>query len=237
MAPPASSETDRYYVDNSNASELKLTCDEAVERILTRETIVEADSDSKPTSTSSPSPSIFPPFKASHFHTDLRLVLGFTASAVMIGVCVWSYFVEKDWEKNKKPCGIAVVIYVVLSAIQTLDSYMQGSKIFEGKRKTVSKRIETERLSISSPSLPKAVIKPPAGGTLAKGEKPTLIPPAYTLKIDYTRKSNNGKSLLGKKKTSITLGHMGEWFTEEGEFIESIFEQRLISNLEKAFGQ
>lgn len=30
---------------------------------------------------------------------------------------------------------------------------------------------------------------------------------------------------------------VGEWFTEEGEFVEDIFEQRLLSGLQKAFGQ
>lgn len=63
-------------------------------------------------------------------------------------------------------------------------------------------------------------------------------PPVYALTIDYTRKSNGGKSLLrettGKK---VDLGHMGEWFTEEGEFCEDVFEQRLITSLDKAFGQ
>lgn len=52
----------------------------------------------------------FPPFKASHFHTDLRLTLGFLASAVMIGTSAWAYLVEKEWEKNKMPCTIAVAV-------------------------------------------------------------------------------------------------------------------------------
>lgn len=30
---------------------------------------------------------------------------------------------------------------------------------------------------------------------------------------------------------------MGEWFTEEGEFVQSIFEKKLISGLEEAFEQ
>lgn len=29
----------------------------------------------------------------------------------------------------------------------------------------------------------------------------------------------------------------GEWFTEEGEFVEKIFEERLVVGLEKVFGQ
>lgn len=98
----------------------------------------------------------------------------------------------------------------------------------------LAKRIETERLTIASPALPKPVTSP----TPSADGKRWTTPPVYALTIDYTRKSNGGKSLLrearGKK---VELGHMGEWFTEEGEFCEEVFEQRLIAGLEKAFGQ
>lgn len=128
-----------------------------------------ASSPSSPTSPSSSTLSLprhpldtsqpFPPFKASHFHTDLRLVLGFVASAVMIGTSAWAYLIEKDWEKNKYPCGIAVVMYVariltiisdadltgrsylILSGISSFDSYRQGHTIFIGKRKMLAKRV------------------------------------------------------------------------------------------------
>ncbi|EST07381.1 Signal peptidase complex subunit 2 [Kalmanozyma brasiliensis GHG001] len=215
---------DRIVVDNSNLSELKATCDEAVERILSRRT--EADA-------SKTKSQAFVPFKVSHLHTDLRLILGFTASAIMIGTSLWAYFVEKEWKRNKQACGIAVVVYIILSGIQLADSYLQGNNIFIGTRKTVSNRIESEHLTIASPSLPKAVKK----GSKTSDGKPILTPPAYTLKFDYTRKSNKGKSLLARKSGSLPLGHLGEWFTEEGEFVEHVFEQRLISGLEKAFGQ
>ncbi|KAJ1024116.1 hypothetical protein NDA16_002955 [Ustilago loliicola] len=214
---------DRIVVDNSNLSELKATCDEAVERILSRH----------PEDGSAAKAQGFAPFKVSHFHADLRLVLGFTASAIMIGTSIWAYFVEKEWSRNKQPCAIAVVIYVILSAIQMGDSYLQGNTIFTGTRKMLSNRIETEQLIISSPSLPKATKK----NTKAPNGKSILTPPAYTLHFDYTRKTNKGKSLLSKKSDSLPLGHLGEWFTEEGEFVEDIFEQRLLSGLQKAFGQ
>lgn len=133
--PAASSSKDRIYVDNTNISELKATCDDAVERILTRTSMASslapapkdspyASGASSPTSPTSPASSTlslprvpadgttepFPPFKASHFHTDLRLALGFTASAVMIGTSIWAYLVEKDWNKNKMPSAIAVIM-------------------------------------------------------------------------------------------------------------------------------
>ncbi|TKY87556.1 hypothetical protein EX895_003570 [Sporisorium graminicola] len=215
---------DRIVVDNSNLTELKATCDEAVERILSRRSEAEG---------SAAKAQAFAPFKVSHIHADLRLVLGFTASAIMIGTSIWAYFVEKEWKRNKQACAIAVVVYTILSGIQLLDSYLQGNTIFTGSRRTLSNRIEAEHLTISSPPLPKAAKK---DITAANG-KPILTPPAYTLQFVYTRKSNKGKSLLARKSESLPLGHLGEWFTEEGEFVESIFEQRLLSGLQKAFGQ
>ncbi|PWN34129.1 uncharacterized protein FA14DRAFT_173843 [Meira miltonrushii] len=250
---------ERIYVDNSSLLELKTACDEAVERILTRTSMSSslapapglspsgsgASSPTSPTSPSSSTASLlrvpadastepFPPFKASHFHTDFRLAIGFIGSAIMIGTSVWSYFIEKEWQKNKHACGIAVVIYAVLMIIAGIDSYYTASTIFVGKRKMLAKRIETERLTIASPALPKPITAKTAS---ADGKKWTT-PPVYTLTIDYTRKSNGGKSLLREAKNKkVELGHLGEWFTEEGEFCEDIFEQRLISGLEKAFGQ
>ncbi|KAN0064970.1 hypothetical protein ACQY0O_002028 [Thecaphora frezii] len=224
---------DRIYVNNYDLSELKLTCDEAVERILTRSRAggdaVSGDAAKKDADDADN----FSPFTASHFHGDLRLLLGFVASVIMIGTTLWAYFIEKEWEKNKFACGVAVATYTVLSAIQAIDSYWQGNTIFVGKRKMLSKRIETESLKIVSPALPRATKKPNA----TKDGKPVLEPPVYSVQIDYTRKSNGGKSLLGSKKDTLALGHMGEWFTEDGEFVEEIFEERLLSGLQKAFGQ
>ena len=124
----------------------------------------------------------------------------------MIGTSAWSYFVEKEWSKNKHTCAIAVVVYVVLSAIQLADGYLQGNTIFTGMRKMLSNRIETEHLRIASPPLPKATRK----GAKGKKGKPLLTPPAYTLQFEYTRKSNKGKSLLGSKNDTLPLGHLGK---------------------------
>ncbi|EPQ30556.1 uncharacterized protein PFL1_02081 [Pseudozyma flocculosa PF-1] len=235
-AADQASKPERIYVNNADLGELKLTCDEAVERILTRD----HSSSSTTTTTSSgasndgsAAPADFPAFKASHFHTDLRLALGYTAAVVMIGTTLWAYFIEKEWENNKRACGFAVAVYAVLSAVQAVDSYLQGNTIFVGKRRMLSKRIETENLKIVSPALGRSQ----ETEYLSREGKPVLAPPNYSLKIDYTRKSNGGKSLLGSKKDTFVLGHLGEWFTEDGEFIESIFEERLISGLQKAFGQ
>ncbi|PWN24266.1 hypothetical protein BCV69DRAFT_280156 [Microstroma glucosiphilum] len=247
LAGPLPAREDRIYVDNSSLQELKATCDEAVERILTRPSGHLAPAPSASSAVHSPlsssadlsasvssanghaDASDFPPFKASHLHTDLRLALGFSASFIVIGACLWAYFVEKDWQKNKGWTGVAVASYVVLSALQALDAYLQGDRIFTGKRKMLSKRIETEVLTIASPSLPKPTVE-----KTSEGQK-WIVPPRYSLQVEYTRRSNGGKSLLRRVKQSVDMGHFGEWFTEEGEFVEAIFEQKLISGLERSW--
>lgn len=98
----------------------------------------------------------------------------------------------------------------------------------------LSSRIETEVLIISSPSLPKptisATISASDGSSSSK-----IVPPVYTLGIEYSRRSNAGKSLLGRVQEKITLGHLGEWFTEEGEFVEAIFEEKLLNGLSRCW--
>lgn len=94
-------------------------------------------------------------------------------------------------------------------------------------------QIETEKLLLSSPPLPKPVTSTTPS---PKDGKKHTTPPIYSLEIDYSRKSNGGKSSIHEYKGKVELGHLGEWFTEEGEFIESIFEERLMKSLEKAMG-
>ncbi|CAO1625482.1 unnamed protein product [Sympodiomycopsis kandeliae] len=234
---------DRIYADVSNLADLKATCDDAVERILTKtlNPIAPAPSSSPSSShldvsqatnitpdqqSQSDGDSTFPPFKASHFHTDLRLVLGYVSSTVVIGVSLWSYFIEKQWNKNKYFTALAVGSYIVVSGIQALDSYIQGDKIFTGKRKTLSSRIETEYLSISSPQLAKAVID----------DKKELIPPNYKLIINYTRSSNGGKSTIKRiENETIDLGTFSQWFTQSGEFIEEFFQKKLADALQSSW--
>lgn len=124
----------------------------------------------------------------------------------MIGTSIWAYFVQTEWRRNKQACAIAVVAYTVLSAIQMIDAYLQGNTVFTGTRKVLSKRIETEHLSIASPPLPKATKK----DVKAADGKPLLTPPAYTLQFGYKRSSNKGKSLLKSKSGSLPLGHLGK---------------------------
>lgn len=42
--------------------------------------------------------------------------------------------------------------------------------------------------------------------------------------------------MLRRVEDRVTLGHLGEWFTGEGEFVEAVFEERLVGMLQKAWG-
>ncbi|KAL9938428.1 hypothetical protein V8E36_003051 [Tilletia maclaganii] len=212
---------DRILVDNSNLAELKLTADEAVERILSRA------SKAAPTQGATASP----PWKVSHFHTDLRLVLGYTASLLMIAVGVWSYFIEKEWSVNKGPTAVAVAVYLVLSAIQTADAYVQGNRIFYGSRKSANSS-QVEKLILTSPQLPrhKTIKRTPST------PQPATIPPEYTLEAEYFAPTSASQQQQ-PKKGKVALGHFGEWITQEGEFLESVFEERLRAGLAKLLGE
>ncbi|KAK0557365.1 hypothetical protein OC846_000584 [Tilletia horrida] len=235
MAPPAAAD-DRLLIDNSNLTELKLTADEAVERTLTRtfqsknssSSSKESNNSSSSNGAASLSPSAAQAWKASHFHTDLRLVLGYTASILMIAVGVWSYFIEKEWSVNKGPTAIAVAIYLVLASIQTGDAYMQGNRIFYGSRKNVTSG-KTERLVLSSSPLARHKLVPKSGSASIKGNS---VPPEYVLDAEY---SVSGKGQ--PKKGKVSLGTFADFVTEEGEFVESIFEERLRSGLAKLVGE
>jgi len=72
--------------------------------------------------------------------------------------------------------------------------------------------------------------------------RPILQPPTYELLVQYTRTSQ-GRT-LAKREGRIPIGHFGaflpltkgEWFTEEGEFKESAFRERLVGGLQKLLG-
>ncbi|KDN41856.1 hypothetical protein K437DRAFT_258079 [Tilletiaria anomala UBC 951] len=238
---------DTIIVDTSNLSELKATCDDAVERILTRAPEVVG---------AGPSRSGFsPPFTASHVHTDVRLALGFTGSIIMIACAAWSYLVEPEWSVNKGPTLYCVALFAILSGLQMLSSHLQGDTIVLCKRRTTTNGIvQTETLRVrSAPTLPKpklynagsaeartARLLPGTSITsdsaTAKTARPVCIPPVYALSFSYTQTSNGGKTLVKQSDSgneSIPLGHFGEWFTQNGDFREEIFEERLRGALAK----
>ncbi|RDB28031.1 putative signal peptidase complex subunit 2 [Hypsizygus marmoreus] len=176
---------DVVKVNNANPTELKHACDDALKRYLSRPEL----------------------FKQIHLHTDIRLGLGWLSVFVAAGTALYGYKVE--FERSKPVVWVGLVLYIILTALQTLYAYfIEGDIVFVGKRKTFHKRIITERITLSSTTVPAL--------------KPT--PPAYRLQLNYVCSTSGGKSLLAKGKTHGSKEY-NAFFDEKGTMDQERFEQ------------
>lgn len=172
-------------VNNASLTELKNACDDALKRFLSRPDL----------------------FKQQYLHTDVRLALGWSGVGVALFTGLYGWRVE--FEKSKPVVWAGLIVYFLLTALQTLYAYfIEGDIVFVGKRKTFSKRIITERLTLSSQTEP--------------GRKHT--PPAYTLSATYVQSSSGGKSLLARGKASDSKGY-NAFFDENGVMHQVALEQ------------
>lgn len=177
-------ERDEVKVNNASVSELKNACDDALKRFLSRPDL----------------------FKQQYLHTDVRLALGWAGVAVASFTGLYGYKV--DFEKAKPVVWTGLIVYFLLTAMQTLYSYLiEGNIIFVGKRKTFSKRIMTERLTITSQTNP--------------AQKTT--PPAYAISATYVQSTASGKSLLARGK-AVESRSYNHFFDEAGVMDQPAFE-------------
>ncbi|KIY67881.1 hypothetical protein CYLTODRAFT_352399 [Cylindrobasidium torrendii FP15055 ss-10] len=178
-------EREQVKVNTASLSELKNACDDAIKRYLSRPEL----------------------FKQNYIHTDVRLGLGWSSVIVAGFTALYGYKVE--FEQSKPVIWIGLILYCALSTIQWLYAFfIEKETIFQGKRKTFSRRIVTERISIGSRTVP---VK-------------SSIPPAYELQISYVRSSSNGKSLLAKGKTRGSREY-NSFFDEQGTMDQQRLEQ------------
>ncbi|KAF8645532.1 hypothetical protein AX16_007757 [Volvariella volvacea WC 439] len=185
IVPPEERET--VKINNANVTELKNACDDALKRYLSRPEL----------------------FKQIHWHTDIRLALGWLSVFVAAGTALYGYKVE--FEESKPVVWAGLILYIILTTLQTLYAYfIEGETIFVGKRKTFSKRIITERITISSSTLP----------AQSQGNKP----PSYQLALNYVRSTSGGKSLLGKGRKKSAEGY-SRFFDEKGVMDQEAFEK------------
>jgi len=172
-------------VNNANLTELKNACDDALKRYLSHPDL----------------------FKQIYLHTDIRLALGWLSVFVAAGTAFYGY--KFEFEDSKPVVWVGLILYVILTALQTLYSYLiEGNIVFVGKRKTFSKRIITDRITVSSTT------------ELPSPNKP----PAYQLSLNYVRSTSSGKSLLGKGKTRGSKGY-NAFFDEQGTLDQERFER------------
>ncbi|KAJ3726649.1 microsomal signal peptidase 25 kDa subunit-domain-containing protein [Lentinula raphanica] len=181
-------------VNNVNVTELKNACDDAVKRYLSRPEL----------------------FNQIHLHTDVRLGLGWASVFVAAGTAFYGYKVE--FEKSKPVVWIGLIIYIFLTLVQSLYAYLiEGNIVYVGKRKTFSRRIVSERITLESK-------------TISAKES---SPPSYSLSISYVRSASSGKSLLAKGKTRRVEGY-NAFFDEEGTMDQARFEKWVGELVEEA---
>jgi len=192
----ADDERDVIKVNNANVTDLKHACDDALKRFLSRPDL----------------------FKQQHLHADVRLALGWAGVGVALFTGLYGWKVE--FEKSKPGVTAGLIVYFVLTALQTLYAYfIEGDTVFVGKRKTFSKRIITERLTVSSQ-------------TIAAQKH---IPPAYLLSATYVQSASGGKSLLSRGKTYESRGY-NAFFDENGVMHQVAFEQWVGELVERIMG-
>lgn len=187
------SEREEVKVNNASLVELKNACDDAIKKFLSRPEL----------------------FKQIHHHTDIRLGLGWLSVFVAGGTAFYGWKI--DFETSKPVVTIGLIIYIILTTLSTLYSYfVEGDTIFVGKRKTFSKRIITERINITSTTLP-ATSKsssPPSSTSPAVTFSPVNAP-SYSISLAYIRSTNNGKSLLGRGKSKANAPYT-RFFDDQG---------------------
>ncbi|KAF7297569.1 hypothetical protein MKEN_01379400 [Mycena kentingensis (nom. inval.)] len=198
--PPLSGPRDVVKVNNMSVTELKNACDDALKRYLSRPEL----------------------FKQIHQHTDVRLALGWLSVFVAGGTGLYGYKVE--FEQSKPVVWAGLILYLLLTFTQTLYSYfIEGDIVFVGKRKTFSKRIETERITISSRTVP------------VSASSPAQNTPQYTLAVTYLRSTSANKSLLARNKTSSQAPYTS-FFDDNGVLDASVFERWVGGVVEESMG-
>jgi len=182
---PSQAEREEVKVNNASATEMKHACDDALKRFLSRPEL----------------------FKQIYTHTDVRLGLGWASVFIAGGTGLYGYKV--DFEKSKPLVWAGVILYLLLTTLQTLYAYfIEGDIVFVGKRKTFDKRIVTERITVTSTTKPSTPV----------------TPPAYAITVSYVRSTSGGKSLLGRGRAASERGY-NMFFDERGVMDQEAFER------------
>ncbi|GJE85234.1 microsomal signal peptidase 25 kDa subunit-domain-containing protein [Phanerochaete sordida] len=183
--PATGVQRDEVKVNNASVSDMKHACDDALKRFLSRPDL----------------------FNQIYTHTDVRLGLGW--ASVLVAGLTGLYGYKIEFEKSKPVVWAGLILYILLTSLQALYAYfVEGDIVFVGKRKTLDKRIVTERITISSTSTPST----------------PDTPPAYALALNFVRSTSGGKSLLSKGRAAARRGY-NTFFDETGVLDQEEFER------------
>ncbi|KIM24822.1 hypothetical protein M408DRAFT_75422 [Serendipita vermifera MAFF 305830] len=205
--PPLSDSPEEIKVNNYNAAELKVACDDALRRYIAR-----------------PDTS----FRTVNRHTDIKLALGW--SSVIIAGLTAAYGYKVEFEKSKPAVWVGVILYVVLSSLYSLYAYfIEGDTIFEGKRKTYAKRVESERIRVDAKS------NPPKYSSILSGKATTASAPSYQMSMSYVRLTNSGKTVIHKGKERAEASY-ATFFDSEGRMDVPKFEAWVAAVMARVMG-
>jgi hypothetical protein len=89
-------------------------------------------------------------FKQSHYFTDVRLVLGYTAFLISAAAFAWDY--KFGFDATKGYTAAAVVVYFILNGLLTWWIWMvEAGKVFVGESQAGDKVGYISRISVEIP--------------------------------------------------------------------------------------
>jgi len=183
---PESFAEDSIKVNNASLTQLKNACDDFIKEHYSR-------------------PDAFKPL---YQNENIHLALGWSSCLVAGAMSAYGYFVP--FKESRNWIIVGVVLYALLGCLSWLhQNHMVKYVVFEGKRKTISSRIETQKIVIASKILPKPITDPP-----------------LLISVKYTLSANSGKSVLNSSEGSVSLS-FGEVFDSEGNMHKAKFEEFL----------
>jgi len=142
-------------------------------------------------------------FTQSHFYTDVRLALGY--SAVVIAGALFYADWKLGWDVTKPYTLPAVLAYMVLNGAFTYWLWwVEGSTIYVGERKGV-------KLVLSSSS-----------------DKSSA---SYNVKVKYTTSSKTATTQQQQWKEIELKSPFAKWFSSDGYFVARPFQHFLASNI------
>lgn len=197
--PVSPEERETVKINNMNQTDLKNACDDALKRYLSRPTL----------------------FKQIYLHTDVRLALGWAGVFVAVATGVYGYKV--DFETAKPLVWAGFLLYMLLTGLQTAYAYfVEGDIVFVGKRKTFSKRIVTERITVSSRTLP--VSSSTCSSPSPSKSSLESSAPSYELSVSYVQSAGGGRSLLSKGRSRSSRSY-ADFFDANGVMAQATFEE------------
>lgn len=158
-------------------------------------------------------------FRQSHWYTDVKLALGYTA--VIIAAITFSLDYKYGFEATKQFTTWAVVVYFLLNGAFTYWIWqVENGLIYVGAWKG-------RKVSCCYPAL---CVVPPANSLeqITISTRTDKFDPTYKLSVTYHPSSLNTIPPVSKEISAPFM----QWFTADGFFVAAPFQQWLATNID-----